>query len=523
MKRRDFTLASVIGLTTYGEPSIAKTLNGNKANNPIILNCVAELRDLNSEDINLVYLTGYYQMDDGGGGVFYKIFDSSRSGFIDNGGTIIMPSGGDGLTAWKRHFDNEINVKAFGAKGDGNHDDTAQIQSSINVIKNIGGIIRFPPGIYKVTNELNVTNNSNRSITFLGSGRRTTSIHAYHDGHVFDCTGSQFLLFEDFSVWGMSPMPQTAFFFARNETNSSSGQNYLVRVQVNGKFSAAAIYNYAAEEFHMSDCYCTNSSNDACVLQITRDNILNLKSNFSRVSKGSQSTTEYHFSGCAFNSYAESGEHAAISLQGVGSISFSKLFCINKSINGYFIMLDNSLYIQQEISFNDVMLDGAGAVIGFYLKGQMECLGLTIRNVLNYGIHSGHMFYASLGTKLNFLTYESISNPQKFLAYNINFASITQYGPLHIVKNITNSSVRTQNANYRVGRPDLSVGNEIIFTDTAYRTISGSIKLDQMSWDKTTLQMGNYTLWVDLKGRLRIKHGSPTSDLDGNIVGDYND
>ena len=32
-------------------------------------------------------------------------------------------------------------------------------------------------------------------------------------------------------------------------------------------------------------------------------------------------------------------------------------------------------------------------------------------------------------------------------------------------------------------------------------------------------QMGNYHFWVDTAGKLRIKNGAPTSDLDGDIVG----
>jgi hypothetical protein len=32
-------------------------------------------------------------------------------------------------------------------------------------------------------------------------------------------------------------------------------------------------------------------------------------------------------------------------------------------------------------------------------------------------------------------------------------------------------------------------------------------------------RLGDYRLWVDAKGRLRLKNGAPTSDEDGNTVG----
>lgn len=39
------------------------------------------------------------------------------------------------------------------------------------------------------------------------------------------------------------------------------------------------------------------------------------------------------------------------------------------------------------------------------------------------------------------------------------------------------------------------------------------------AWNGQRLKLGNYNLWVDSSGRLRIKNGAPTSDTDGTIVG----
>lgn len=39
------------------------------------------------------------------------------------------------------------------------------------------------------------------------------------------------------------------------------------------------------------------------------------------------------------------------------------------------------------------------------------------------------------------------------------------------------------------------------------------------AWNTSHLRLGNYRLWVDSSGRLRIKNGAPTSDTDGTVVG----
>lgn len=50
-----------------------------------------------------------------------------------------------------------LNVKNFGAVGDGSHDDTSAIQSAIDYVTSLqGGVIYFPLGIYKTTAQLNV-------------------------------------------------------------------------------------------------------------------------------------------------------------------------------------------------------------------------------------------------------------------------------------------------------------------------------------------------------------------------------
>ena len=96
---------------------------------------------------------------DGGGGYFYGV---SGGSYTDNGGTIIVPGGGTGSSAWIRVVENVLTVKMFGAKGDGDANDTTPIQNAINFITtgrgNIppsltlgNGALCFPSGTYLIT------------------------------------------------------------------------------------------------------------------------------------------------------------------------------------------------------------------------------------------------------------------------------------------------------------------------------------------------------------------------------------
>lgn len=60
-----------------------------------------------------------------------------------------------------------LNVRDFGAKGDGTSDDSAAIQAAIDAAKN-NSSIKFPAGIYPVAN-LSVKNRA--GLTFVGAGR----------------------------------------------------------------------------------------------------------------------------------------------------------------------------------------------------------------------------------------------------------------------------------------------------------------------------------------------------------------
>jgi hypothetical protein len=121
-----------------------------------------------------VQLLGFHTKGDGGGGVFY--WDASKDKSEHNGGTVIDPDKA-GLVAnwastqalyftpevtgqgcWVREYSGAVNVKWFGAKGDGVADDTLAIQQTVDSLLASGGTVLLPKGKYLVSgNGLEIT------------------------------------------------------------------------------------------------------------------------------------------------------------------------------------------------------------------------------------------------------------------------------------------------------------------------------------------------------------------------------
>lgn len=95
---------------------------------------MSDLRAVNPIDGNVVYTLGYASPADGGSGVWQGVTGVTPGTYSHNGGTVIVPVGGDGSAAWVRDYDGAISVKWFGATGDGSADDTTALQAAIDAV-----------------------------------------------------------------------------------------------------------------------------------------------------------------------------------------------------------------------------------------------------------------------------------------------------------------------------------------------------------------------------------------------------
>jgi hypothetical protein len=124
----------------------------------------------------IAVVAGYHEPGDGGGGLFVWRPDATAKA---DGGLVISPSQTDRTGRWRRVHDGPINVRMFGAQGDGKADDTAAIQAAIDAAA--GAEVRIPAGTWLIT----------RTLQFRSpAGRHSTGLKLIGDGMgatVLDC------------------------------------------------------------------------------------------------------------------------------------------------------------------------------------------------------------------------------------------------------------------------------------------------------------------------------------------------
>lgn len=184
-------VAAQIGNASYqGQQEIVTALNGISLgllpHNVFVFDSVAEMI-LSAELLpsTTAITKGYYAPNDGGAG-FYNIRVSLSD--VEDGGSIIFLDNGN---VAELITDGTVNVKQFGAYGDGTHDDTDAIQTAINsVIPNRNTVIPkivFPSGTYKITDTITLQNYT--SLYALG----LVTFATYIDGVAFTIATSDYI------------------------------------------------------------------------------------------------------------------------------------------------------------------------------------------------------------------------------------------------------------------------------------------------------------------------------------------
>jgi hypothetical protein len=139
------------GVPTNGTASVERVRN------------IAALRTLTITAGRTVNVDSYYVDGDGAGGQFYA--RTSGGPFTDNGGTIITPNGASSNTAWLRSNSDAIDVRMFGALGDGITNDAGFAQAALTYAAGVATDTRpvkvvFPEGFsFLIGSTLTVGNN----------------------------------------------------------------------------------------------------------------------------------------------------------------------------------------------------------------------------------------------------------------------------------------------------------------------------------------------------------------------------
>lgn len=133
---------------------------------------IAALKNVASPVTNTLYgVAGYNTSGDGGGGLF---FWNSTSTATDNAGTVFQRTAG-GAGRFLRIYNDGLNIRWFGAVGDGITDDTTAIQNCITAAAlpggNVGGVVDLDVGTF-VISKITVP----PACTLCGHGRMATNL-----------------------------------------------------------------------------------------------------------------------------------------------------------------------------------------------------------------------------------------------------------------------------------------------------------------------------------------------------------
>lgn len=130
-------------------PAVSETVREVGLYVPATMAEMAALRP--TEKTAVVLLQGYYAPGDGGGGTFYYHADATQQ--ADGGIVIACQTGGRFVRSADESY---VNVKWFGAKGDGKADDTKAIQAAIDSLPDGGGTVYLPAGTFAISSTIRI-------------------------------------------------------------------------------------------------------------------------------------------------------------------------------------------------------------------------------------------------------------------------------------------------------------------------------------------------------------------------------
>lgn len=172
-----------------------------------------------------------------------------------------------------------INVKDFGAAGDGTTDDTIAINAALTYARanyatgQKAPHLVFPQAAYRVTGPLNFTGFSRVGFEVEGGG---STIDCQFTGGTacVDGLGSRFLRVRDMTINGnCSFIPTRGLQIGRITPSGSADDHYFSSLRVQGCFSQAAVYNFGAETVLWDHPFIWNNSTGSNTYSLIQDGI----------------------------------------------------------------------------------------------------------------------------------------------------------------------------------------------------------------------------------------------------------
>lgn len=360
---------------------------------------IAQLRTLIGLPGMQILLEGSSTPGDGGAGTYY--WNTTATG-PDNGTTIIIPQP-NVSGAWIKLTSTlpyqPINIKTYGAIGNGFTDDTAAIQTAFNDAISTGQSVYIPATIpgYLITKPLNLTNLA-VSLLIFGDGMiapfGNQADSAPTQGSIFlggtgsgkciiDCSGSNNIIFRDlnFVALGVTNPSTIGTIFA----HSTTGPSIATGGGANGSLINIAYYmtnvgNYDGASIASAwiggagSCLIENVVALAVTpIYVSAFNVLGVTSTYVTFSLGNGGCDAFASKGCSLLSYGQ----ACLYLESCVDHTWSTLYCVtivngpsfpNVNVYGIYIKDCNSITITLQVDY----FPGA-----FYISGTAENINIT--------------------------------------------------------------------------------------------------------------------------------------------------
>jgi hypothetical protein len=261
-----------------------------------------------ADDLNAAFANGVAV-----GGPFLPLSGGTMTGALNYTAT-----GGNTVRSMQDRAAEIVNVKDFGAKGDGATDDSAAINAAIAACRTISygsngaWTLVFPAAVYVVNSPLNF---SIFRLTFRGNnidGQGSVIIGKCAGGIVIDCTDSRWLHFHDLSIQGdTTSVPKIGMQIGPTAAHSADNI-FLTHVNISGNFTLAGLYNKGSEMFSACQCYFGNNVTGSGAYVVVEDGInhWNATSPFITITQAtetSQTNKGHTYIQCSFQGVGTSG------------------------------------------------------------------------------------------------------------------------------------------------------------------------------------------------------------------------
>jgi hypothetical protein len=579
-------------LLTVNE-SVSTTLGVNQIVGHTV-NSLEELLSVNPTVSSTVFVKDYHSDVEGGGGVFY--WDATKAKSEHNGGTIIDPTAvyptdwsvttqqdtwfnltNAGVGCWVRQYDGAVNVKWFGAKGDGVADDYQSIQFCIDYLNSITGdskVLVFPVSDYYCSDTLILK----RGMSIIAHG--ATIITGATDVAIqvgVDGSGSFFQGNLDglacrtdgvcakgfvYSNVANSVINSTkATGFERNQcmiggydgiVSSRVSYNVFENIQSYGGetglyIEAKALTGYVNENtiiggrFHDWSIYGAFIGGDSTGSSIATNNMRMIGTSI----EGSGTANP------AYNVWFAKIDNwyvRQIRTEGTPTNPENcKVFISSDTVGLDFRSYRYDTIVYDGGATQSVIETKANKTFNVFDNQDGFVIKRTTPNTTNTPIYSVSDVYASSGTG-DLLAYDSQRWEGEFLKLtnqegaNYTLSHLGGETQVETTGRLTQKRTRSDRSEPVVKITDeyansgnvnamhifCGRGNGNLLTASTAAQNFGGIKASfesavfesrLHSHFASPLNLGGYRLWVDSSGRLRIKNGAPTSDTDGTVVG----